>query len=174
VLMLLVGRHLCFFRVSFISSVRRAPPCTSLHKFRYRVTETNPSIALQRSVRNCRLTLFEGNLYRAYIIVYATCLLTVCYIQKFMFYRIGQNASFRKTLSGEIISVYSENPTEHINTFRGQIGDNSVRAGGTYSYHCALNAQGSRIWGCGMDPSNSHGPVTEASEHGDKNNNFIK
>jgi hypothetical protein len=25
-----------------------------------------------------------------------------------------------------------------------------------------------------MDPSNSYGPVTKASEHGDKNNNFIK
>ena len=45
------------------------------------------------------------------------------------------------TLSGEIISVYSENPTEHINIFRGQIADNSnVRADGIYSYHCALNA----------------------------------
>jgi len=42
-------------------------------------------------------------------------------------------------LSGEIISVYSDNPTEHIKTFRGQIADKStVRAGGTYSYHCAF------------------------------------
>jgi hypothetical protein len=45
------------------------------------------------------------------------------------------------TLSGEIISVYLDNPTEHINTLRGQIADKSnVRAGGIYSYHCALNA----------------------------------
>jgi hypothetical protein len=44
-------------------------------------------------------------------------------------------------LSGEIIYVYSDNPTEHINTVRGHTADKSnVRAGGIYSYHCALNA----------------------------------
>jgi hypothetical protein len=43
--------------------------------------------------------------------------------------------------SGEIIFVYSDNPTEHVNTVRGQIADKcNVRAGGVYSYHCVLNA----------------------------------
>jgi hypothetical protein len=50
------------------------------------------------------------------------------------------------TLSDEIISVYSDNPTEHINKLRGQIADKSnVSAGGIYSYHCTLNAEGIRI-----------------------------
>jgi hypothetical protein len=40
----------------------------------------------------------------------------------------------------EIIAVYSENRTKYINIFSGQnVELMNVKAGGPYSYHCALN-----------------------------------
>jgi uracil DNA glycosylase len=43
------------------------------------------------------------------------------------------------TLFKEIIAVYSENHTKHINTTWGQNAELlNVKSGGTYSYHCAL------------------------------------
>jgi hypothetical protein len=42
-------------------------------------------------------------------------------------------------LFGETVPVYCENHTEHINTLRGQNAEFwYVKAGGTYSNHCAL------------------------------------
>jgi hypothetical protein len=42
-------------------------------------------------------------------------------------------------LFGEIIPVYCENHTEHINRLCGQNAEFLyVKAGGTYSYRCAL------------------------------------
>jgi hypothetical protein len=39
----------------------------------------------------------------------------------------------------EIIVVYSENHIKHINTMCGKNAEFlNVKAGGTYSYHCAL------------------------------------
>jgi lipoate-protein ligase B len=43
------------------------------------------------------------------------------------------------TLFREIIAVYSENHTKHMNTICEQNAElSNVQAGGTYSYHCAL------------------------------------
>jgi hypothetical protein len=42
----------------------------------------------------------------------------------------------------EIIVVYSENHMKHINTRCGKNAEFfNVKAGGTYSYHCALKGQ---------------------------------
>jgi hypothetical protein len=51
----------------------------------------------------------------------------------------------RLMLLGEIIAVYCENHMEHINTLWAECSFFNVKAGGVYSYHCAL-IKGLMLW----------------------------